>query len=152
MSLIGPQAVAGRVLWIRVCLSILLTFHPSVQKFSCDWLKLGKVLETHVLCVTELEFFKKICPKNEENVPKIGIFGVIGKFSHYFFLNLVYKESSYYLLFCCTNPILGKNLVPETWVKMLSANQIAEFWNWLYVQNYCWKSLNFCMLIQGNGN
>ena len=141
MSLIGPQAVAGRVLWIRVCLSILLTFHPSVEKFSCDWLKFGKVLETHVLCVTELEFFKKICPKNEENVPKIGIFGVIGKFSHYFFLNLVYKESSY-LLYSYTNPMLGKNQFPDIWAKMLSANQIAGFLNWLYLQNIMIKKPN----------
>ena len=85
-------------------------------------------------------FFKKICcPKNGENRPKIGLkigfFGFIGKFSHQFFLNLVYKESSYYLLYSCTNPILGKNLVPEIWAKMLSANQIAGFLNWLYLQN-----------------
>ena len=85
-------------------------------------------------------FFKKICcPKNGENRPKIGLklgfFGFIGKFSHQFFLNLVYKESSYYLLYSCTNPILGKNLILEIWAKMLLANQIAGFLNWLYLQN-----------------
>ena len=74
-----------------------------------------------MLCMTEADFFKKICcPKNGENRPKIGLkigfFGFIGKFSHQFFLNLVYKESSYYLLYSCTNPILGKNLIPEMWV------------------------------------
>ena len=89
------------------------------------------VLEAHVLlCVTEADFFlKKFCPKNGENGPKIGLFGFIGKFSHLFFLNLVYKESSYYLWYSCTNPILGKNLVSEIWPKMLLANQIAGFLN-----------------------
>ena len=61
-------------------------------------------------------------------MPKIGIFGFIGKFSHCFFLNLVYKESSY-LLYSYTNPMLGKNLFPDIWAKMLSANQIAGFLN-----------------------
>ena len=51
--------------------------------------------------------------KNGENGPKIGFFGFIGKFSHYVFLNSVYKESSYYFLYSYTNPIFGKNLVPE---------------------------------------
>ena len=40
-----------------------------------------------------------------------------------FFLNLVYKGSVYYLGYSWTNPVLGTNLVPEIWVKMLSANQ-----------------------------
>ena len=48
---------------------------------------------------------------------------------------MVYKESSYYLLYSCTNPILGKNLVPEIWAKMLSVNQTAGFLNWHYLQN-----------------
>ena len=69
------------------------------------------------------------CPKNGESGPKIGFFGFIGKFNHYFFLNLVYKESPYYLQYSYTNPILGKNLVAEIWAKMLLANQIAGFLN-----------------------
>ena len=73
------------------------------------------VLEAHVLlCVTESDLLKNFfCPKNGENGPKIGFFGFTEKFSHKFFLNLVDKESSYYFLYSCTNPILGKNQVPE---------------------------------------
>ena len=71
--------------------------------------------------------------KNGENGPKIGFLGFIGKFSN--FLNLVYEESSYYLLYSCTNPIRGKNLVPEIWAKMLSVNQTAGFLNRLYLQH-----------------
>ena len=82
----------------------------------------------------------------------IGFFEFIGKFSHEFFLHLVYKESSYYLLYSCTNPILGEIQVSEIWVKMLSANQIAEFLNRLYLQNAKMRSLIFCMLKQINGN
>ena len=164
-----PLAVTRRILWIRVCLSILPSFppfvfssfhlsifpsfRPSVWKFSWDWLisfflKLSMVLEAYVLCMTEADFFKKICcPKNGENRPKIGLkigfFGFIGKFSHQFFLNLVYKESSYYLLYSCTNPILGKNLILEIWAKMLLANQIAGFLNWVYLENTKMKKPDF---------
>ena len=44
-----------------------------------------------------------------------------------FFLNSVYKESLYYMLYSCTNAILEKNLIPEIWAKMALANQIAGF-------------------------
>ena len=38
------------------------------------------------LCVTEPDFLneKNFCPKNEENGPKIGFFGLIAKFGHFF--------------------------------------------------------------------
>ena len=45
-----------------------------------------------------------------ENGPKKRFFEFIGKFT----LNLVYKENLYYLLYSWVNPVLGKNLVPET--------------------------------------
>ena len=66
-------------------------------------------------------------------VKKIGFFKFIGRFSHEFFMNLVDNESLYYLLYSCANPIFGKNLVPEIWAKMLSANQITGFLNQLYL-------------------
>ena len=88
-------------------------------------------------------FFNYFCPKSGKNGPKIGFLGFIGKFSHCIFLNLVYKEISYYLLYSCTNPMLGKNLVPEIWAKMLSADQIAGFLNWLYLQNIEMKRPDF---------
>ena len=50
-----------------------------------------------------------------------------------FFLNLFYKESLYYLLCSCTNPIFGENVAPEIWAEMLFANQIAKFLNQLYL-------------------
>ena len=67
------------------------------------------------------------------------------------FLNLVYEGSSYYLLYFCTNAILGKNQVPEM-AKMLLASQIAVFLNWLYLQNKMMKKPDFSILIQINGN
>ena len=90
------------------------------------------MLGTHVLlCVTEPDFLKKIfLPKKwAKNGQKVEYFKFIGKFSHYFFLNLVLNESLYYLLYSCTNAIFGKNLVPEIWAKILLANQITGFLN-----------------------
>ena len=77
------------------------------------------VLGNHVLYVIEMDFLRKrfFCPKNG---PYIGFVKFTGKFSDCFFLNFLYKESLYNLLYSCTNPILGKNLVPEIWAKMLS--------------------------------
>ena len=103
------------------------------------------VLDARVLlCVTDPDFFlKKFLSQNWENGPKIRFFGFIGKFSNQCFLNLVYKESSYYLLYSYTNSILGKNLVPEMWGKILSANQIAGFLDGVYIQNKMMKKPDF---------
>lgn len=57
---------------------------------------------------------------------------LLKKFDHYFPLILIYNESLYYWLYFCTNPTFEKNLVPETWVKVLSASHIADFLNKLY--------------------
>ena len=129
---IGPSAVVRKVLRIRVCSSILPSFCPKVffQLAHQFFLKLPIVLESYVmLCVIEPDFFFFLifCPTNTGNGPKIGFFGFIGKFSLQFFLNLVYKEKSYYLLYSWTNPMLRKNMVPETWPKMLLVNQITGF-------------------------
>ena len=56
---------------------------------------------------------------------------------------MVYKESLYYLLYSCTNPIFVENLVPEIYAKMLLANEIAEFLNQLYLQNKIMKKADF---------
>ena len=64
-----------------------------------------------------------------EKWAKNRVFWINWKICHYCFLNLVYKESSYYLVYSCTNPRLGKNLFPEILAKMLLANQIAGFLN-----------------------
>ena len=48
---------------------------------------------------------------------------------------MFYNERSYYLLCFCRNPKFGKNLVPEMWAKMLSANQIAALLYQPYLQN-----------------
>ena len=60
-------------------------------------------------------FFDVFLSNYGENGPKM------------FFFKFVVLFSLYYLLYSCTNPILGKNLVPEIWTKMLSTNQIAGF-------------------------
>ena len=86
-------------------------------------------------------FKKKIVPKIGEMGQKWAN-GLIRKFSHYFFLNLAYKES-YYFLYSCSNPILWKNLVPEIWARMFLANQVAGFLNWLYFQNTKMKAWFF---------
>ena len=36
--------------------------------------------------------------------------------------SVFYNESLCYLLFSCTDPIFEKNLAPDIWAKMLSAN------------------------------
>ena len=46
---------------------------------------------------------------------------------------MAYNDSLYYLLYSCTDPIFGRNVVPEILAKMLSANQIARFSNQLYM-------------------
>ena len=43
-------------------------------------------------------------------------------------MNLAFKESLF-LLYFYTNLLLGKNLVPEIWAKMLVNTQIAGFLN-----------------------
>ena len=76
---------------------------------------------------------KKNCPKNGESGRNIGFFEFIEKFRYYLFLNLIYNESLYYLLYLCINLIFGKNLVPVIWTKMLLANQIVGFLNQIYI-------------------
>ena len=86
------------------------------------------VLEVHVvLCVTVGVFEKHFF------APKIGqkysFLNLLENLLINFFLNLVYKESLYYLLYSRTNPTLGKNLVPKISTKMLLANHITGFLN-----------------------
>ena len=61
---------------------------------------------------------------------------------------MFYNENVYCLLSSSTNPVFGKNLFPELWPKMLSANQIASFLNELFLQSKLVKNLIFSMLIQ----
>ena len=42
---------------------------------------------------------------------------------------MFYNESIRNFLCSCTNPVFEKNLFPEIWAKILSANQIAGFLN-----------------------
>ena len=81
----------------------------------------------------ENKFFAEKKKKNRKNRPKIRIFEFIGKFRYCYFLNLIYKERLYILLYCCANIILGKNVVSKISAKMFSANQIEEFLNQLYL-------------------
>ena len=69
------------------------------------------------------------------NGQKIGVFEDIEKFGHQHFLYLVCNESLHYMLFSGIDRISGKNVVPETSTETLSANQIAGFWNQLYILN-----------------
>ena len=107
----------------------LLSSYASVPPFICagiislnciiHFLDFGTVLETHM----------KFCQKYSENGPKI---------EKELFINFCWvwsNENLSYLLFSCTNPIFGKISVPEIWAEMFSANQIAGFFNQLYLQN-----------------
>ena len=60
---------------------------------------------------------------------------LLDRFGQKFLLNLFYNKNLCYLLYSFTNPIFGKIFVPEIWAKMLSANQIAGFFNQPYLQN-----------------
>ena len=81
--------------------------------------------------MAELDFIRhflaKICGKCAQKRTKTGFFEFIEKFGHLFFVTLTVDESLNNLLCCCTKIVSGKNLDPEIWVKMLLANQIAEF-------------------------
>ena len=48
---------------------------------------------------------------------------------------MVCNESLHYMLFSGIDRISGKNVVPKTSTETLSANQIAGFWNQLYILN-----------------
>ena len=94
------------------------------------------VLETYMkLYLTEPDFYGGGGGGGGENVaPKIGKTNQkCAKFGHYFLLNLFYNEILYYLLCSCTNPIFEKIFVSEILAKMLSANQIAGFFNQRYL-------------------
>ena len=96
-------------------------------------------------CLLGWGFFGKVFlfPKNCGNGPKIGFFVLKEKFGHKFSLNLFYNESLYYLLCSCTNPLFGKSVVPEMWVKVPSAIQIARFLNQPFLQNKLMKQPHF---------
>ena len=71
------------------------------------------------MCMTARLLKTIFCPQNGENGLKLGFIWINWKFGQWFFLNLVYNESSFYLLYSCINLIFGKNLVPEIWTKVL---------------------------------
>ena len=122
-------AVARRLSEKRACVVVFLELDESF------FVTFRTVLETYMkLCVAEPGFFRKtLCPQNG---PKVGLF--IEKFGNYFFLNLVFNESSYYLPCSCTKTTSEENMIFE-WAKMFLANQIAGFLNQLYMQNKCLK-------------
>ena len=93
------------------------------------------VLLAHVmLCMTELDFLKKniFTPEMGKMCQKLGLLNLLENLV-ILFLNLVSNENLYYLLYSRLNPIVGKNLVPEIWAKILSSSQIAGFSNQLYL-------------------
>ena len=95
------------------------------------------------LCVTEFSEKKFFLPQNWEKGPKMGqnqgFFNLLENLVINFLLNLIFNGNVYYWLRSYTNPIFGKNFVPEIWAKMFSANQIAVFFNQPYLQNKLMK-------------
>ena len=147
--------VAKNDLWNRVCWSL----SPSVCPFVCQsrcflgiegvFLEFSKVWHgsrnSFEVVHHRAKFFgKTLCSQDGQ---KRVFFEIIGKFGLSFFLNLSYNlfcsETLSYYLCSCTNPILGKNLVPEIWTKMISANHIAGFLNQLYLQKKLMKWSDF---------
>ena len=82
-----------------------------------------------VLCVTVGFFENNIFASKMDQ--KYGFWNLLEKLNINFLVILIYNGSVYYLLYSCTNPIFGGNLVPEICNKMLLVNQIAQFLNQL---------------------
>ena len=117
----------------------IFEFVTSVRTFSWNWIVINFSIFWHfltnsykVMRDSRIFWEKKM---GGGNGPKKGFFEFIEKCGHRFFLNLFCNESLYYLLCSYINLIFGKNLVPEIWVKMLSANQIAVLLNQLYLRS-----------------
>ena len=133
---LGSTSGLGRRGLMNLGLSICLLFFRLSVFQSGSFLVIGSLVFSETQhgfrgpygVVRDSQIFEEnYLTKNGEKFPKIGFFEFIGKFSNYFFLNSVYKESLYYMLYSCTNAILEKNLIPEIWAKMALANQIAGF-------------------------
>ena len=113
---------------LTVCLSVRflwigsLVFFWNLTESRSKW------------CMTETIFLK-------------GILNFIKKFFFW-----IWSTRKVDFLFSCTNPMSGKNQVPEIWADMLLSNQIAGFFKckasrkkWEIELNFCLKI--FCKLI-----
>ena len=91
----GPPAVAGRVLWIKVCPSICLSFFLAVLLELAHYCSFSEnlygVRRRYVR--DRARFFEKTPPsKNDQmfkNGPKIGFLDFLGKYIHLFCLEMV---------------------------------------------------------------
>ena len=145
MDFIGPSARRLPEESDKVGLSV----RPSVRQ--CIFLKLNnKVVRDRA------EFFGSFfSPEIGENCSKMGqkcvvVFLSLSKKLVINFFELFYNES---LCLLCSRIIFWKNLPPDTLVKMLSANQVAEFLNQPFLQNKFKKwPIFFCMFIQSHRN
>ena len=132
--ILDPPAVAGRVLWNRVCLSFRPSFRLS-RRFlwivSLTFFKFWHGARNPYEVVRDRADFrwKIFLPQKLENGPKMGqkqgLLNLLKNIVINFFWILSIKK--FYNIYCIyyTNPILGKNLVSEIWAKMLSVNQIT---------------------------
>ena len=90
------------------------------------------VLETHrmfcVICEPVFFWKKNWLQNNGTDGPKLD-----QKFGFWVFLLVfawIWSQMKVYMIcYSCTNPIFGKNLVLESWARMLLANQIVRFLN-----------------------
>ena len=107
------------------------SIYPSFWVFSWNWiisifLNSGMMLGTYIkLCVTKPGFWNK-----GKMGTKYSFLELLKNVVINFFWILFYNESLYYLQYSCTNPIFGKNQVPEIFARMLSG-----FLNQQYNQN-----------------
>ena len=101
------------------------------------------VLESHVkLCVTESDFLrKKFCPKNWENVPKIGqkqgLFNLLE--------NVVISFYWIYIIYCvpAQTPYLVELLFLRYGPKCSQPIRLEDFFNQPYLQNRSMKYPDF---------
>ena len=126
MDFIGPPARRLPEGSNKVGLSV----RPSVSAFSWNWIIRLCVTEPNFLEVFFPQKLGKIAQKWAKNV--LLFFWVYRKNWLLIFSKLFYNESLYLL---CSRIIFWKNLPPDTLVKMLSANQVAEFLNQPFLQN-----------------
>ena len=128
-SFVEHPLVAGRIYNVEyVCPSVRLC--RRFLGIGCFFSKFWHGLETYMkFCVKKLEFWSD----SGKNGPKMCVFNLLRNLAINFFWIWSIMKVYYYMLCPSTYLIFGKNLDPEIWAKMHSANQIARLSNKLYI-------------------
>ena len=129
--LVAPPALAGRILWNRVCPSFHPVAFPGVfLELNCQF-SFAMVLESLIkFCVADLEFLGKTF-----FAPRIGFLKL--KKNWIVTFHWIYSIMKIYIISSLPVQFLyyGKSLICEILAKMLSASQITGLLNQLFIQN-----------------